>query len=101
MKSKGNNDSPTSIIHEGNFITDTLPIANVFYEFFSTVAQNVQSKIKFSGFFFFFFSDFLLSNVHESIIISQITEDEICKIISSLNSIKSTGPKSVSTSFNL
>ena len=97
MKSKSNNDSPTSIIHEGNFITDTLPIANVFYGFFSTVAQNVQSKIKFSV----FWSDFLLSNVHESIIISQITEDEICKIISSLNSIKSTGPKSVPTSFNL
>ena len=56
MKSKSNNDSPTSIIHEGNFITDTLPIANVFYGFFFFCEFFfVQSKIKFSSFFFFFF----------------------------------------------
>ena len=49
MKSKSNNDSPTLIIHEGNFIADPLSIANVFNGFFSTVAQRVQSKIKFSS----------------------------------------------------
>ena len=35
--------------------------------------------------------------IHESSILSQITKDEISKIISSLNSSKSTGPNSVLT----
>ena len=94
MKNKSNNDSPTSIIHQGKFIADPLSIANVFNDFFSTVAQKVQSKIKFSR---KSFSDFLPPNIHESIILSQITEDEISKIISSLNSSKSTGSNSIPT----
>ena len=89
MKNKNNNDSPTSIIHEENFIADPLSIANVFNGFFSAVAQKVQSKIKFSR---KSFSDFLPPNIHESIILIQIAEDEIYKIISSLNSSKSTSP---------
>ena len=94
MKNKRNNDSATSIIHEGNFIADPLSIANVFNDFFSTVAQKVQPKIKFSS---KSFSDFLPTNIHESIILHQITEDEISKIISSLNSSKSTDPNSIPT----
>ena len=93
MKGKSNNNSPTSIIREGNFIANPLSIANVFNDFFSTFAQKVQSKIKFSR---KSFSDFLPPNIHESIILSQITEDEISKIISSLNNSKSTGPNSIS-----
>ena len=49
MKNISNNDSPTSIIHEGNFIADRLSIANAFNDFVSTVAQKMQSKIKFSS----------------------------------------------------
>ena len=94
MKSKNNNDSLTPIIHAGNFIGEPLSIANVFNGFFSTVAQKMQSKIKLSE---KSFSDFLPHNIHESIILSQITEDEISKIISSLNSSKSTGPNSIPT----
>ena len=71
----------------------------VYYSLFninisSIVAQKVQSKIKFSG---KSFSDFLAPNIRESIILRQITEDETSKIISSLNSIKSTGPNSIPT----
>ena len=87
MKNKSNNDSPTSTIYEGNFVADPLSIANVFNDFFSTVAQKVQSKIKFSS---KSFSDFLPSSICESIMLSLITENEISKIISSLNSSKST-----------
>ena len=97
MKTKSNNDSSTLIIHEGNFIADPISIANVFNDFFSTVAQKVQSKIKFSN---KSFSHFLPPNIqYESIILSQIIEDEISKIISSLNSSKSTGPNSIPTNF--
>ena len=89
MKIKSNNDWPTSIIHEGNFfqilfISPTYP----------TVGQKVQSKIKFSR---KCSSDFLPPNIHESIILSQIKEDEISKIISFVNSSKSTGPNYIST----
>ena len=92
MNGKSNNDSPTSIIHEGNFITDPISIVNVLNYISSAVAHKVQSKIKFSN---KFFSDFLPPNIHEYIILSQITEDEISKIISSLNSSKSTAPNSI------
>ena len=51
----------------------------------------MQSKIEF---YTKSFSDFLPPNIHESVILSQITEDEFVKIISSLNSAKSTGPNS-------
>ena len=51
----------------------------------------MQSKIEFSS---KSFSDFLPPNIYESVILSQITEDEFVKIISSLNSAKSTGPNS-------
>ena len=49
MKNESNNDSPTSITYEENFIADALSIANVFNDYFSTFAQKVQSKIKFSS----------------------------------------------------
>ena len=52
----------------------------------------MECKIKFSG---KSFSDLLPPNIHEYIILSQITEDEISKIISSLNSSKSAGPNSI------
>ena len=93
-KNKSNNESPTSIIHEGNFIANPLSFASVFNDFFSTVAQKGQSKIKFSS---KSFSDHLPTNIHESIISSQITEDEISEIISSLIGSKSTGANSCPT----
>ena len=49
MKNKSNNDSPTSIIYERNFIADLLSVANVFNDFFSTAAHKLQAKIKFSS----------------------------------------------------
>ena len=63
MKSKSNNDLPTLIIYDGNFIADPLSTANAFNDFFSTVAEKVQSKIKF---FSKSFSD-LPPNIHKSI----------------------------------
>ena len=53
------------------FIANPIYIANVFNDFFSTVAYKVQSKIKFSSKSFPYF---LPPNIHESIILKQITE---------------------------
>ena len=94
MKIKSINDWPTSTIHEGNFFPDPLYISNVFNDLFPTAGQKVQSKIKFSR---KRSSDFLPPNIHESIILSQIKEDEMSKIISFVNSRKSTGPNYIST----
>ena len=77
MKNQNHKDSPTSIIHEGNFIADPLSIANFFNDFFSTVAQKLPSKIKFSS---KSFSDFLPPNIHESIILSQIKSTDLNSI---------------------
>ena len=64
-KSKSNNNLPTSIIREGNFIADRLSIVNIFNDFLLTATHKVQFKIKFSR---KYFSHFLPPNIHESII---------------------------------
>ena len=94
MKTKGNNDSPTLITHEVNFIADPLFIDNVFNDLFAKADQKVQSKIKFSS---KYFSDFLSPNNRVAIILAQITEDEIFKVISFPSTSKSTGLDSVPT----
>ena len=59
MKSESNNNSATSVFHEGKFIADPLSTVNVFIGFFPIVTQKVQSKLKFSS---KSFSDFLPPN---------------------------------------
>ena len=94
MKSKSNNDSPTLITHEGNFIADPLSITNIFNDFFlNNCSESAIQKKVFQQIFF----RFLTSPYQCIMLISQIPEDEIFKIISSLNSSKSTGPYSIPT----
>ena len=44
MKNKVNNDSPTSVIHEGNFIADPLSIFNVFNDFSQQLLKKCNPK---------------------------------------------------------
>ena len=80
--------------HRSFMKEDPLSITNVFNDFFSTVTHKVESKTNFSS---KSFSNFLPPNIYESIILSQITEDEIFEIISFFNSSKSTGSNSILT----
>ena len=91
MKSK-NSDIPSSILNNGKYITKSITIANIFNDFFHSVALAIQSKIKFSC---KSFSEYLLSKYYDSFTITPTSKAEIDAIISSLNSNKSTGPNSI------
>ena len=93
MKHK-NNDTPSIIRNEEKYINDPITIANTFNNFFASIAETVQSKIKFSN---KSFRRFLSSKNNNSLIITATNKDEICKIISSLNINKSCGPNSIPT----
>lgn len=71
-----NNNLPISIIREENFMIGFRSIADVFDYFFSSDAQKVKPKTKFSG---KYFSNFLPPNIHESINLTQVIESEISK----------------------
>ena len=47
MKSK-NSDIPSSILNNGKCITESTTFANIFNDFFHSVAPAIQWKIKFS-----------------------------------------------------
>ena len=86
MKSK-NSDIPSSILNNGKCITKSTTIANIFNDFFHSVAPAVQSKIKF---FCKSFSEYLPSKYYDSFIITPTSKAEIDAIISFLNNNKST-----------
>ena len=62
--------------------------------FFTTVAETVHSKIKFSN---KSFKNFLSSEISDSFLITSTNKEEIYKVISSLKSNKSCGPNSIPT----
>ena len=63
-------------------------------EYFISVGEIVQSKIKLSN---KSFKIFLSSEINVSFLITSTNKQEMCKITSSLNSNKSCGPNSIST----
>ena len=94
MKQK-NNDAPSSFItKDEKYINGLVSIANTFNNFFTSVADTVHSKIKFSN---KLFSNFLSSEINDSFIITSTNKEEIYKIISSLNTNKSFGSYSIPT----
>ena len=91
-KAKKNNDTPSLITKNKKYINDPVSIANTFNNFFTFVAEIVQSKVKFSN---KSLRSFLPSEVNDFFIITATNKEEIYKIISSLNSNKSSGPNSI------
>ena len=78
MKQK-NNDAPSSFItKDEKYINGLVSIANTFNNFFTSVADTVHSKIKFSN---KLFSNFLSSEINDSFIITSTNKEEIYKII--------------------
>ena len=90
MKHK-NNDTPTIIRNDEKYINDPIAIANTFNNFFTSIAETVQSKNK-------CFRSFLSTKNNDSFIITAANKEEICKVISSLNINKSCGPNSIPAS---
>ena len=95
MSMKQKNNGTTSLITKNEKdINDPVSIINSFNKFFTSFAEIFHSKINFSN-----KSDrnFLLSEINDSLIITCKNEEEIYKIISSLNTNKSCGPNSILT----
>ena len=94
MKLK-NNDTPSIIRNDEKYINGLIASANIFNNFSTSVAEAVQSKIKFLN---KSFRSFLSTKSNDSFIITAKNKEDICKaVISSLNINKSCGPNSIPT----
>ena len=97
MKYK-NNDTPSIIRNDEKYINDLITIVNTFNNFFTSIAETVQSKINFSN---KSFRRFLSTETNDSFIITATNKEEIYKITSSLNINKSCGPNNIPTKLHL
>ena len=77
------------LTHKGATVTDPLRIANIFNDYFRSIAEKTKAKIKFSN---KSFQDFLHHSNEELLFIRPTDAHEVNLIISLLNSNKSTGP---------
>ena len=87
-------NKPSSLLINNNICTDNLSIANHFNDFFSTIANKLESKIIPTQ---SCFSDYLTAPNPNSIFLNPVSENEINQCILNLNLGKSTGPNSIPT----
>ena len=86
--------SPPSFIYYNNkTVTSPFEIANAFINYFSNIALNIQSSIKYSA---KEFHEFLPPLSIKSFFLSPTDKNEIISIISALDSQKALGPNSIS-----
>ena len=93
-EAKKNYDTPSIITKDQKYINYPVSIANTFNHFFTSAAEIVPSKIKFSS---KSFRNFWSSEINDSFIITSTNKEGIYKIISFLNTNKSCGPNSIPT----
>ena len=92
-----NNNSktqPTSILVKNELISDPKKVADEFNTYFSTIASNLQDKIKYFG---KDFSIYLKNSNINNLFISPTDKHEIIKIIDNININKASGPYSIPT----
>ena len=90
-----NFSQPTCIIDKGKTLTDPKDIANSFNQFYTSIADDILKKRKFTG--NKNFSDYMKEPSEISFAIYECTRAEIENIILSLNPRKATGPCSIPT----
>ena len=83
---------PRTISQGENLITNPYDIANIFNNYFSSVADTAKENIKYSH---EHFSDYLNNQSKNSIFIQPNDSQEIANVISTLNMNKSIGPNSI------
>ena len=76
------------VTHKGVAVTYPLRIANIFNDYYSSIAEKTKANIKFSN---KSFQDFFHHPNEESLFITSTDAHEVNLIISSLNSDKSSG----------
>ena len=92
--SKSNFFVPHTINSNNNTLTDPKSISNAFNNYFCSIAQNIQSSIKFSH---KSFQHYLTDPFEKSFFISPTDYLEVTDIIMNLNSNKSHGPNGIPT----
>lgn len=90
-----NLDHPSCLQENNKTITDPTLVAETFNNYFSSVADSILSKRKYHG--HKMFSDYLKTPNHTQFNMTLTDCDEICTIITELNSNKSSGPNSIPT----
>ena len=83
---------PRTLFHGVNTTTNPCKIANVFSNYFATVAETAKQNINYSH---KHFSEYLKHQCNNSIFIQPTDSEEIANIISSLNINKACGPFSI------
>ena len=94
IKSK-NFEQPSCISNKDEAVTDPTKIANAFNGYFSTIAEDILNKRKFTG--TKSFTDYLTNPLCNSFVFRECNELEIRSIITSLGVNKAAGPNSIPT----
>ena len=87
-----NNCKINLLSHNNENITDPKKMADIFNDYFSTIAQKTKSNIKNS---YKSFKDFLINPTGNTFFLEPCSPDEIKNLITSMNHNKSTGPNSI------
>ena len=83
---------PRTLSHGENIITNPCETANVFNNYFASVADTAKQNINYS---YKHFSEYLKHQFNNSIFIQSTDREEIANIISSLDINKASGPFSI------
>ena len=94
IKSKSS-DYPTCIIVDGVTITDPTEIANNFNRFYTSIADDILEKRKYTG--SKSFKDYLKNPANISMALYSCDDTEVKNLILALNPKKSSGPNSIPT----
>ena len=85
---------PKILVSNNTTSAEPIEIANIFNNFFTSIAAKTKESIKYSH---KHFSNFLKNRSDDSFFLSPTDKYKIINIISSLDPIKSTGPNSIPT----
>ena len=91
-RKKQNNSNNITLNINGNNITEPLNIANIFNNFFTSIADKIRTKIPV---FFNNYHQYLKNPLPNSFFFTPVTIDEMIKTINSLSSNKASGPNSI------
>ena len=92
ISSKADSNSPISISTGDTVTTNQDTIADCFNDFFTSIADNIRNEIPQPH---QNFRNFLKHQNPNSIFISQVTPEEVIKVIGSFSTSKSSGPNSI------
>ena len=97
-KKKGNkNTSPTSLNVNGNAITNTFEITNMFNTFFTNIGNELANKIKYSGTKDFTY--YLRNRQNQKFTLNEVNEQTVARIIEKIPAKNSCGYDDISSIF--